>query len=549
MLACIDRVPQMDNHEAEADPSPPPPNEVGGGGDVGLTLELDDGEDDEALENLRRMKLEGKIDFSAVACCGQASSDFGGMRRNRPLAVVAPATVEDVVRVVRCAESCRSLTVAARGNGHSINGQAQAEGGVVVEMSSLRRPAAGPVVSGGTVEVGGGELWEEVLMNCLERGVAPRSWTDYLGLTVGGTLSVGGVSGQSFKYGPQICNVAEVEVVTGKGEIKVCSMEESKDLFYGVLGGMGQFGIITRARVLVQTAPRMVRWVRLVYADFDEFSSDQESLIDSSVCDSLDYLEGFVFTNSDDPLNGCPTVPLAPHQTFDQKCLPEEAGPVLYCLELAFHFRESDDAASMEKRVGATVEGLRYRRALRFEWDVGYVEFLQRVKRKEEAARASGSWDSPHPWMNILVGKRNIREFDRKVFRDILRQGIDGPLLVYPLNKNKWDVRMSAALPEDEIFYLVALLRFIRPGGPSVDSMLAQNQEILHWCISENYDFKLYIPHYTAEEQWMSHFGKYWATFKNKKAMFDPKAILAPGQFIFSRKRFPTLLANTKIRE
>jgi len=110
------------------------------------------------------------------------------------------------------------------------------------------------------VDVSGGALWEEVLKRCLsEFRLAPRSWTDYLGLTVGGTLSNAGVSGQAFRYGPQTSNVTELEVVTGKGETLVCSETQNSELFFATLGGLGQFGIITRARVAVQPAPDMVR--------------------------------------------------------------------------------------------------------------------------------------------------------------------------------------------------------------------------------------------------------------------------------------------------
>jgi len=65
------------------------------------------------------------------------------------------------------------------------------------------------------VDVWGGELWIEVLSATLEYGLAPMSWTDYLYLSVGGTLSNAGISGQTFNHGPQITNVFELDVVTG----------------------------------------------------------------------------------------------------------------------------------------------------------------------------------------------------------------------------------------------------------------------------------------------------------------------------------------------
>jgi FAD/FMN-containing dehydrogenase len=75
---------------------------------------------------------------------------------------------------------------------------------------------------------------------------------------VGGTLSNAGVSGQAFRFGPQTCNVAELDVVTGEGQLMTCNKNENSELFFGALGGLGQFGIVTRARVVVQSAPDMV---------------------------------------------------------------------------------------------------------------------------------------------------------------------------------------------------------------------------------------------------------------------------------------------------
>lgn len=108
------------------------------------------------------------------------------------------------------------LTVAARGHGHSLQGQSQTHGGVVINMESLQEPfmevhsAELPYV-----DVSGGELWINILHETLKHGLSPKSWTDYLHLTVGGTLSNAGISGQAFLHGPQINNVYQLEVVTG----------------------------------------------------------------------------------------------------------------------------------------------------------------------------------------------------------------------------------------------------------------------------------------------------------------------------------------------
>lgn len=70
---------------------------------------------------------------------------------------------------------------------------------------------------------------------------------------------------------------------------------------------------------------------------------------------------------------------------------------------------------------------------LKFELDLEYVKFLLRVKHAEEHAKANGIWDAPHPWLNLFVSKSDIADFDRTVFKNILKAGVGGPMLIYPL--------------------------------------------------------------------------------------------------------------------
>lgn len=111
---------------------------------------------------------------------------------------------------------CQPQFIAARGRGHSVKGQAQAHQGVVINMETLQeQKMCFHTGDSPYVDVSGGELWINILHEGLKHGLAPKSWTDYLHLTVGGTLSNAGISGQAFRHGPQINNVYELEVVTG----------------------------------------------------------------------------------------------------------------------------------------------------------------------------------------------------------------------------------------------------------------------------------------------------------------------------------------------
>ena len=95
----------------------------------------------------------------------------------------------------------------------------------------------------------------------------------------------------------------------------------------------------------------------------------------------------------------------------------------------------------------------------------------------------------------------------------------------------RWDERMSAVIPEEEIFYSIGLLR---SGLHGLKYMEKQNKEILHFCDQQGIKFKQYMPHYSTQAEWMNHFGSKWDAFVQMKMKYDPRAILSPGQGIFA---------------
>ncbi|KAL6957453.1 Cytokinin dehydrogenase 5 [Sarracenia purpurea var. burkii] len=478
-----------------------------------------------------------------------ASLDFGRLNRAEPLAVLYPASAEDVARMVKAAyESAQGFTVSARGHGHSINGQAQAGNGVVIQMSGGDDGVLGGVTVGkagrvriweklGYVDAWGGELWIDVLRSTLEYGLAPKSWTDYLYLSVGGTLSNAGISGQAFNHGPQISNVYELDVVTGKGELLTCSAENNSELFHAVLGGLGQFGIITRARIALEPAPKSVRWIRVLYSNFTAFTQDQEYLISlqgQPASQKFDYVEGFVIVD-EGLINNWRSSFFSPRNPVKISSLGANGG-VLYCLEITKNYDQST-SHTVDQDVEALMQKLNFIPASVFTTDLPYVDFLDRVHKAELKLRSKGLWEVPHPWLNLFVPRSRIGDFDRGVFKGILGNKTSGPILIYPMNKNMWDGRSSVVTPEEEVFYLVALLRSAldaRDETRTLEYLSNQNRQILRFCDEARIDVKQYLPHYTTQEEWMDHFGgDRWARFHRRKTEFDPRHILATGQRIF----------------
>ncbi|KAL2501272.1 Cytokinin dehydrogenase 3 [Forsythia ovata] len=408
-----------------------------------------------------------------------------------------------------------------------------AHDGVVVNMLSLKKHYKNGngirvSTSGNYADVGGEQLWIDVLNATLEHGLAPVSWTDYLYLTVGGTLSNAGISGQTFLYGPQIGNVLELDVITGKGDFMTCSKDKNSELFYAVLGGLGLFGIITRARIVLAKAPKRVKWVRMIYSDFSIFTRDQEHLISTK---GLEYLEGSLMMDYT-PANNWRSSFFSPSNESRITYLLKKHG-ILYCLDMVKYY-DDETVNSVDKEVQMLQEGLNFIPGFTFTRDETYVDFLNRVRRGEITLKSKGLWDVPHPWLNLFVPKSHILDFNAGVFVDIIhrQKKTTGPLLVYPTTKIVWDDKMSAVVPDEDIFYCVGLLH----SGSFNDwqDLDNQNNEILEYCDRAGIKMKQYLPHYKSKEEWIKHFGPKWNTFQERKAKFDPRMILSPGQNIFN---------------
>jgi FAD/FMN-containing dehydrogenase len=174
-----------------------------------------------------------------------AADDFGHLVHRQPLAVLKPGSVNDVVKLVRFARR-NNIQVGARGQGHCTQGQAQVQAGVVVDMTTLTTIHE---VNPTNALVDGGTRWLDLLAQTIPQGLTPPTLVDFLELTVGGTLSLGGIGSQAFRHGPQVDNVLELQVVTGEGELVSCSATHNTALFEAARSGLGQFGLIVRARV------------------------------------------------------------------------------------------------------------------------------------------------------------------------------------------------------------------------------------------------------------------------------------------------------------
>jgi FAD/FMN-containing dehydrogenase len=166
---------------------------------------------------------------------------WNGAIDRRPAYIARCTGVADVVAAVRFARE-RDLEVAVRSGGHGVGGHALCNGGLVIDLSPMKGIRVDPVAR--TARAEAGVLWGE-----LDRE------TQLLGLaTVGGIVTHTGIAGLTLggglgwlmrKHGATVDNLVSADLVTAEGELVSASEDENPDLFWGIRGGGGNFGIVT----------------------------------------------------------------------------------------------------------------------------------------------------------------------------------------------------------------------------------------------------------------------------------------------------------------
>ncbi len=166
---------------------------------------------------------------------------WNGSIDRRPALIARCLGVADVIAVVRFARE-RGLDVAVRGGGHSFPGLSTCDGGIVIDLSLMKGIRTDPEAHRARVQAGVllGELDHETqtFAQAVPSGIVTH--TGVAGLTLGG-----GIGWQHRKRGLSIDNLLSVDLVTANGEFVKASADENADLFWGVRGGGGNFGIVT----------------------------------------------------------------------------------------------------------------------------------------------------------------------------------------------------------------------------------------------------------------------------------------------------------------
>jgi len=444
-------------------------------------------------------ELDGFVATDA-ATLATHESDAGNIVTARPAAVLFPGSVKDIQKMVKFCRK-RGINVAPRGQGHAMFGQALVQGGLSIDMGSLNQIHG---ITSTSADVDAGATWKDLVTASVPLGVAPPVLTGFLGLSIGGTLSVGGIS-PTYDWGAQVDHARELEVVTGEGELLRCSAKLRPELFEACLAGIGQYGIITRAVVDLVPAKPTVRVFQINYFDVPSLLLDMRKLIERGEFNDVSML-GF----------------------------PDGAGGFILQLNAVKYFDAAHPPDNARLLRGLRADPLTAQIA-----DQPYLQYVLRVDALVEFLKISGQWDDiVHPWYDAWLPGSQIEGYLQDVLPTLTPEDIgpSGFLLLFPQRRAKLTRPLLRVPKCDEWIYLFDI--FTASAAPGADPefaarMLARNRHLFELARARGGTRYPIGALEFNKFDWAFHYGERFADVVRLKCRFDPDRILTPGPGIF----------------
>jgi hypothetical protein len=186
-------------------------------------------------------RLRGPLLLRESAGYDSARRIWNGAFDRHPALIARCSGAADVMEAVKFAAQ-RELLVSVRGGGHSLSGQSVCEKGLMIDLADMNGSRVNPARRVANIEGGAllGALDREALAHGLATTAGTVSHTGVGGLTLGG-----GFGRLGRRFGLACDNLRSVDVVTADGRLLTASKDQNADLFWGLRGGGGNFGIAT----------------------------------------------------------------------------------------------------------------------------------------------------------------------------------------------------------------------------------------------------------------------------------------------------------------
>ena len=185
--------------------------------------------------------MSGPLMLSGHPHYDDARKVWNGMHDKRPALIARCLNSQDVSHAVTFARE-RDLLVAVRGGGHSWPGKSVCDDGLMIDLSPMSTVTANPESQLANAQGG-------ALLNALDTAALKHGLITTAGVVshtgVGGFTLGGGMGRLNRSYGLAIDNLCSAEMITADGQVRLVSDEQDADLFWGIRGGGGNFGVVT----------------------------------------------------------------------------------------------------------------------------------------------------------------------------------------------------------------------------------------------------------------------------------------------------------------
>ncbi len=450
-----------------------------------------------ALDRIPRLDGELLTDPASLA---EMSTDVGDMIHHVPIAVLRPGSVEDVQAMVKFCRRNR-IKVGARGQGHTTFGQSQVEAGLVIDMRTLNTIHS---ITAGSADVDAGTEWKSILLAATPQGYTAPVLTGYTALTVGGTLSVGGISTTNAQ-GAQVDRVRALQVVTGDGQLVWCSLTHNRPLFEVCLAGLGQCAIIVRAILDLIPAKPLARTFALNYTDNATFFRDMRILLNRG---EFNDVANFWF-----PLPGGGWLYQLNATSFHDPANPPDGNHLLRGLS------QPPSAATIS--------------------DNTYLNYVLRIDFFVAQLQAAHLWEGfMHPWFDVFLPDATVERYIGEVMPTLTPEdvGFAGLALMLPQRNSKLNRKFLRVPRFGEWVFLFDILTSANTPGPNPEfetRMLARNRRLFEKARRMGGTRYPIGSLEFSKADWILHYAETHPELAILKRIHDPACILTPGPGIF----------------
>jgi len=204
----------------------------------------------EALEALAG-RMRGPVLTPEADGYDRARAIWNGMIDHKPAIIGRCAGTSDVKACVEFARE-HDLLVSVKGGGHNFAGKSVCEGGLMIDLADMRSVYVDPARL--RARAAGGAKWIDFDTETQAFGLATTGGT-VSDTGIGGLTLGGGMGWLGGKYGLSCDNLVSAEVVLADGRIVTASADQNEDLFWGLRGGSGNFGVVTSFEYQLHSVP------------------------------------------------------------------------------------------------------------------------------------------------------------------------------------------------------------------------------------------------------------------------------------------------------